>query len=140
MRLPSLSRGFGIGCGLAIALFLALGACGAFLAAVEGTDSGIHTTDGAGPSPVATKKANKKADKKVGTSFGTGMYLVGTDVKAGQYKTANSDGECYWERLKDDSGNFGAIKANEFLEGPGRVTIREGEYFNTNGCVWDLVR
>ncbi len=67
---------------------------------------------------------------------GDGEYLVGEDIKAGTYKTAGPEGEfgCYWERAKDASGEFESIIANNNLEGTGRVTLNQGEYFKTNGC------
>ncbi|MGW7056050.1 hypothetical protein [Streptomyces sp. NPDC054887] len=67
---------------------------------------------------------------------GEGEYLVGEDVKAGTYKSAGPSGDfgCYWARLKDASGEFEAIIANNNLSGPGRVTLNKGEYFQTKMC------
>ncbi|MFF4346335.1 hypothetical protein [Streptomyces sp. NPDC001530] len=70
---------------------------------------------------------------------GDGQYLVGEDMQAGTYKTAGPDksgfvDNCYWARTKDASGEFGAIIANDNLQGQGRVTVKKGEYFETNGC------
>ncbi|MGW0663184.1 hypothetical protein [Streptodolium elevatio] len=75
---------------------------------------------------------------------GEGQYLVGEEMEAGTYKTAGPAGgvfpNCYWARLKDASGEFGAIIANGNVQGPTRVTVRKGEYFETNGChTWDKV-
>jgi hypothetical protein len=74
------------------------------------------------------------------TEIGPGTYLVGEDVKAGSYKTAGpTDSMCYWSRNSNDSGELDAIIANDILEGPGRVTLNEGEIFETNGCdTWKL--
>ncbi|WP_406423291.1 hypothetical protein OH809_06495 [Streptomyces sp. NBC_00873] len=95
----------------------------------------------AGPAPTVTETvtAKPKKTKEAGpaTSFGgDGEYLVGEDIKAGTYKTAGSDGSfgCYWARLKDASGEFDAIIANNNLKGPGRVTLNKGEYFETQRC------
>ncbi|MER5184123.1 hypothetical protein ABT009_38315 [Streptomyces sp. NPDC002896] len=95
----------------------------------------------AAPAPTVTEKvtAKPKKTKEAGqaSSFaGEGEYLVGEDIKAGTYKTAGPEGEfgCYWERAKDASGEFGSIIANNNLEGPGRVTLNNGEYFKTNRC------
>ncbi|MFF7837467.1 hypothetical protein ACFZC6_01310 [Streptomyces ossamyceticus] len=87
----------------------------------------------------ATVTAKPKKTKESGpaSSFsGEGEYLVGEDVKPGTYKTAGADSEfgCYWERAKDASGEFDSIIANNNLEGPGRVTLNDGEYFKTNRC------
>lgn len=104
----------------------------------------VTKTAGAGdpkPAPTVTKtvtaKPRKTKESGPATSFsGEGEYLVGEDIKAGTYKTAGPDGAfgCYWERAKDASGEFGSIIANNNLNGPGRVTLNNGEYFKTNRC------
>ncbi|KUO06167.1 hypothetical protein AQJ67_03185 [Streptomyces caeruleatus] len=93
------------------------------------------------PTVTVTKTVNAKPKKTKepgpATSFsGEGEYLVGEDIKAGTYKTVGPDSEfgCYWERAKDASGEFGSIIANNNLNGPGRVTLNNGEYFKTNRC------
>lgn len=95
----------------------------------------------AAPAPTVTKTvtAKPKPTKEAGpaSSFsGDGEYLVGEDIAAGTYKTAGGDGSfgCYWARLKDASGEFDAIIANNNLKGPGRVTLNKGEYFQTTNC------
>lgn len=75
---------------------------------------------------------------------GDGQYLVGDDMEAGTYKTAGPADSvipnCYWARLKDASGEFGAIIANGIGQGQTRVTVRKGEYFETRGCQkWEKV-
>ncbi|MFF1679793.1 hypothetical protein ACFVYG_27630 [Streptomyces sp. NPDC058256] len=92
-----------------------------------------------GPTVTETVTAKPKETKEAGpaTSFaGEGEYLVGEDIKAGTYKSAGPEDEfgCYWERTKDASGEFGSIIANNNLDGPGRVTLNNGEYFKTNRC------
>lgn len=76
-------------------------------------------------------------------SFGSGTYVVGTDVVAGTYKTSGSDSSvpCYWSRLKDTSGDFGAIIANGAPDGPTTVTISKSDgAFQTSGCkTWQKV-
>jgi len=75
------------------------------------------------------------------TSFGDGTYEVGVDVVAGRYKTQGPTDDlfknCYWQRTKDDSGQFRSIIANGNTQGPGSVTIKAGEFFQTSGgCNW----
>lgn len=76
------------------------------------------------------------------TSFRDGTYLVGVDIAAGEYFTEGPGDEvfsvCYWSRNTDSSGEFDAIIANGLPEGPSRVTVNEGEYFETTGCSWEL--
>ncbi|WP_228031591.1 hypothetical protein, partial [Streptomyces phyllanthi] len=83
----------------------------------------------------AMPKETKEAEPASSFS-GEGEYLVGEDIKAGTYKTAGPEGEfgCYWERAKDASGEFDSIITNNNLQGPGRVTLNNGEYFKTNRC------
>lgn len=74
-------------------------------------------------------------------TMSSGIYQVGVDVRAGQYKTAGPENEdslgCYWARLKDDSGAFEAIISNGNLEGPGSFTINDGEFVELSGdCTW----
>lgn len=79
------------------------------------------------------------------TQAGDGTYQVGTDIAAGQYKTPGPDKtavipSCYWSRLKDDSGEFSAIIANNVVQGPGSVTVKKGEYLElSGGCTWTKV-
>jgi hypothetical protein len=76
------------------------------------------------------------------TTAGDGTYEVGVDLEPGRYKTAGPDQSsvipnCYWARTKDDSGEFGSIIANQNLQGPGSVTVKEGEFVNfAGGCSW----
>lgn len=76
------------------------------------------------------------------TTAEDGTYEVGTDLAPGQYKTAGPDKSdiipnCYWARLKNDSGEFSAIISNGNLQGPGSVTVKKGEYLQlTGGCLW----
>ncbi|MFF4128335.1 hypothetical protein ACFYYP_32835 [Microbispora rosea] len=70
------------------------------------------------------------------TIAGDGQYLVGEDIKPGTYKTAGTDGDfaCYWARLRNATGEFSAIIANDNITGPARVTLKKGEYFETKRC------
>jgi hypothetical protein len=70
------------------------------------------------------------------TAFsGDGQYLVGEDIKPGTYKTAGADGSsCYWARLKNASGEFTSIIANDNIQGQTRVALKKGEFFETSGC------
>ncbi|MDQ3788394.1 MAG: hypothetical protein M3422_14275 [Actinomycetota bacterium] len=68
--------------------------------------------------------------------FSDGLYLVGTDIAPGEYK---SDGPaagdvCYWARQRDSAGS--EIIANSLTEGPTRVTAVKGEYLEVSGCLF----
>jgi hypothetical protein len=84
--------------------------------------------------PVAPAKPSGPA-----TRIGDGTYEVGVDMAAGRYKTTSdgSIGICYWERSKDDSGDFNSIISNDLFRGPGSVTVKNGEFAKlSGGCTW----
>jgi hypothetical protein len=78
------------------------------------------------------------------TTFSDGMYLVGTDIQAGSYKTSGPVSPVkmgYWARMRNDSGEFSAVIANSIINGPARVSVKAGEYLEvTGGAVWTLVK
>jgi hypothetical protein len=62
-----------------------------------------------------------------------GIYLVGTDIKPGQYKSGPESG-CYWARLSNTNGDLDSIIANH-NGGNSVVTIkRSDKAFETSGC------
>ncbi|SDG17352.1 hypothetical protein [Pseudonocardia oroxyli] len=79
------------------------------------------------------------------TTVSDGTYEVGVDMAAGRYKTegpsaSNALGMCYWERASTDSGELGSIIANEIVQGPGSVTVQNGEFATLRGgCTWTRV-
>lgn len=67
-------------------------------------------------------------------SFGAGMYLVGSDIQPGTYRSGGGD-FCYWERLSGTGGSFSEIIANDFSDGPSIVTISPTDVaFDSSGC------
>ena len=76
------------------------------------------------------------------TSVRDGTYEVGKDIAAGRYKTAGPPTnatikDCYWQRTKDDSGELQSIISSGDAQGPGSVTVKAGEFFQTSGgCTW----
>jgi hypothetical protein len=68
--------------------------------------------------------------------IGEGTFIVGDDIQPGRYKArAGKDGLCYWARLKDDSGDFDSIIANNSTSGQASVTIKSSDgAFETSGC------
>jgi len=72
-------------------------------------------------------------------TLGDGVHRMGTDAQAGRWKTPGPSGSrgCYWSRLRDDSGDFEAIIANDIVQGPTSVTVRSGEFLElSGGCTW----
>lgn len=89
-----------------------------------------YTSTAPAPAPVTITKGPPPPAGQ----FSDGLYLVGTDITAGEYK---SDGPqpgdmCYWARLRDSAGSD--IIANNLTEGPTRVTAVKGEYLEVSGC------
>jgi hypothetical protein len=82
-------------------------------------------------------KPKEQDQPEVADTISDGIYEVGVDVKAGQYKTNVPEGAiCYWDRSRDDKGDY------ELKEGPARlsVTIKKGESFETEDCgTWKRV-
>jgi len=58
----------------------------------------------------------------------SGTWLVGPQVASGTYQ-ANAASGCYWERLRDFTGSFSAIIANNFVSSAGSqvVSITAGD-------------
>lgn len=76
------------------------------------------------------EKRNKLADE--GRVFGSGVFRVGDEIKAGTYYSTDVEG-CYWERT---DANGEAID-NNFVTAAKRVqvTISPGDYsFNSESC------
>lgn len=69
---------------------------------------------------------------------GSGVYLVGEDIKPGTYRS--DGGRCYWARLSGTSGEFEHIIANDNVEGTAYVTIATSDVaFETSRCgEWTL--
>jgi hypothetical protein len=116
-----------------------------FVGVAIGSAGGSSPSSAAQPHPTTTvtQTVNGKAKPAaVNASVSDGVYLVGTDIKAGTYKTAGPASNdvldsCYWERAKDDSGDWQSILANDNLTGPGRVTVKRGEVVHFDGgCEW----
>lgn len=94
------------------------------------------TVVNAGP---AASQAQAATPTGPASTITDGTYQVGVDMVAGRYKTnfQGSTGMCYWERSKDDSGQFTSIISNDNLQGPGSVTVKKGEFFKVSGgCTW----
>jgi hypothetical protein len=60
-----------------------------------------------------------------------GIYLVGRDIQPGTYR---GEGSCYWERLRDVTGDFNAIIANDNTEGQYYVKVKEGDFALNTDC------
>jgi hypothetical protein len=125
-----------------VGLFIGIG--------IGGSSSSDDTTTTAESSPGATVTVSAPAKtvtqtvqatvtaKPAGPAAaipGDGTYLVGKDIKAGQYRTQNPDGSCYWARLKGTGGGVDDIIANGNPSGPAIVTIAASDKaFESQRC------
>lgn len=73
---------------------------------IEATDKGFKSTR----CGTWTQDLSQITESK--TSFGDGVYIVGTDIEPGQYKNSGQSG-CYYARLSGFHGDFGDIISNE---------------------------
>ncbi|WP_343832303.1 hypothetical protein [Glutamicibacter creatinolyticus] len=85
---------------------------------------------------VAREKAVGKIEvEQEENSVTNGIWTVGTDIKAGTYRTKESVGsDCYWAVLK--SGTNGSDILNNGIPGGGRptVTVKKGQDFESVRC------
>lgn len=137
---PKKSRkGLWIGLGV-VALLLIIGIANSGKSGSATTGSALPTIATV-PAAQSTAAAAPQAAGPA-TQIGDGNYQVGVDIAAGRYKTAGPGGNgaldiCYWQRTKDDSGDFDSIISNDLFKGPGSVTVKKGEFVKlTGGCTW----
>jgi hypothetical protein len=68
------------------------------------------------------------------TSFGEGAYIVGTDIEPGTYRNSGGTG-CYYERLRDFTGDMNSIIANNNTDNPTVVEIAPSDAgFRSDSC------
>ena len=71
----------------------------------------------------------------VSTSFGNGTWIVGSDIKAGTYRSSKTNSGCYWERLSGFSGELDDIVANGVTDAIWVVEIASTDAgFSTERC------
>jgi len=68
------------------------------------------------------------------TSFGDGMFIVGTDITPGTYRNTGAQG-CYYARLHGFGNTLDDIIANDNVDTPTIVTIAATDKgFQSEGC------
>ena len=93
-----------------------------------GFDSGqeivdIQRTDHAFSTDAECETWRQTPGPSPGIDIPPGRWLVGRQVRAGEYETTASDG-CYWERLRGFSGNLSDVLDNDFVGSGGRQRVR----------------
>lgn len=66
-------------------------------------------------------------------SFEEGMYRVGIDIPAGEYKLTTDDNG-YYCIYKDSVPPFDIV-SNDLFEGSSYVTVKDGQYLMTSDCI-----
>lgn len=95
---------------------------------IEPTDAGF-TSSSCG---TWTKDLSAITESK--TSFGEGAYIVGTDIDPGTYRNSGGTG-CYYERLRDFTGDMNSIIANNNTDNPTVVEIAPSDAgFQSSSC------
>ncbi len=63
-----------------------------------------------------------------------GMYKVGTDLNAGEYKVISDGGMAYMEVSKNSSHTMDAIVSNDNFEGERYIRVTAGQYLKVGGA------
>ena len=102
---------------------------GPIIVTVEKTDGGFQSEDcGEWSDDLKTPSTQSR------TAFGDGMFIVGIDIAPGTYRVDANNG-CYWARLKDFTGGFNAIIANDNSKGSTIVEIKPTDAgFQSQDC------
>lgn len=79
------------------------------------------------------------------TTFGPGLFVVGTDIEPGTYKATvpGDSGGCYWERVSGLGGELAEVIANDGVAAGDTVTVEidpSDVGFASDGCgTWTLL-
>lgn len=94
---------------------------------------------------MAERKAaiTEAEDEAAANTFGNGVYVVGEDIEAGEYRSTGADGSnpvgCYYAFLSG-TGSDADIIDNNIVDGQTRVTLRDGDVFESQSCEsWERV-
>ena len=63
-----------------------------------------------------------------------GTYLVGSEIQPGIYRGESLNESCYWARLENLSGEFGAILANDINTGQFYVEVKNSDFAFETRC------
>jgi hypothetical protein len=74
------------------------------------------------------------------SSIADGSWEVGTDIKAGKYRTDDLVSDCYWSITRAGSNGEDIIANDNVNGGRPTVTLKKGQEFESNRCgAWSLV-
>lgn len=137
---------------IGILAVLMLCGVGVIIAAISSAKQ-VTMTQGDNGAPVVIPAPSKTPDPgvrpssaKANSTIGEGMWLVGTDVPAGTYKTSGAKSGliqfCTWTvhaREGSDAEILDFGSSDKTTE-QGRVVLKKGQVFDTSGCQeWNRV-
>ncbi len=79
------------------------------------------------------ESSKQPAFTAVDGKYSQGVYKVGKDIPAGEYKVV-AKGNGYYSVSKDSSGSLSSIISNDNFEGEKYITISDGQYLVLNRC------
>ena len=102
---------------------------GPIVVTIEGSDKGF-SSNGCGDWSDNVKSAVTSSR----TRFGDGIFVVGVDVAPGTYRVDAGNG-CYWERMRNFTGDLNSIIANDNTKGSTIVSISSSDAgFKSERC------
>lgn len=85
--------------------------------------------------PTATPEPEVLPATRDSDYFGDGTWVVGSDIKAGTYRSSQTGNSCYWQRLSGFSGELDDIIANGVTDAIWVVEIASTDAgFSTERC------
>ncbi|MBD8079357.1 hypothetical protein [Cellulosimicrobium arenosum] len=76
----------------------------------------------------------KTEDQVAATTITEGVWTVGVDIEAGNYRVKESPIDCYWAIYTTGTNQDDIIQNDIVTGGMPTVTIREGQDFESNRC------
>jgi hypothetical protein len=64
----------------------------------------------------------------------SGMYKIGRDLPAGEYKVVSEGDYSYYEVAKDSSNTLEGIITNDNFTGEKYITVSDGQYIKLTNC------
>ena len=100
-----------------------------------GTEPGLEPepklTTEVEPEPEVQPEPKPEEESKV---IKAGMYKVGRDIEAGEYKVIPEGSMSYVEVSKDSTGDLYSIVSNDIFDAEKYITVQEGQYIKLTGC------
>ena len=96
----------------------------------QSTDNSISTSE---------NSTDSSAETATPKQYGEGMYKVGTDIPAGEYRLTATSDSGYWEVTASSAADADII-GNDNFGGSTYVTVSEGQYLKLNRCYAEPVQ